>query len=68
MIALSMMLGITLQAPHGGIFIIPVACNKPLLYIGCIVVGAIITALILGFTKKTLSENEMNKQMAAGII
>jgi len=66
--ALSMMMGITLQAPHGGIFVIPVACNKPLLYIGCIVIGAVITALILGFTKKTLSESDMNKQMAAGII
>jgi len=38
------------------------------LYIGCIVIGAVITALILGFTKKTLSESDMNKQMAAGII
>lgn len=66
--ALSMMLGITLQAPHGGIFVIPVACNKPLLYIGCILVGTVITALILGFTKRTLSESEMNKHMAAGII
>ncbi|WP_281165975.1 PTS fructose transporter subunit IIABC [Liquorilactobacillus sicerae] len=66
--ALSMMLGITLQAPHGGIFVIPVACNKPLLYIGCILIGTVITALILGFTKKTLSDSEMNKHMAAGII
>ncbi|APX71416.1 fructose-specific PTS transporter subunit EIIC [Companilactobacillus allii] len=66
--ALSMMLNITLQAPHGGIFVIPVACNKPLLYIGCILIGTVITALILGFTKRTLSESEMNKHMAAGII
>ncbi|WP_195701481.1 PTS fructose transporter subunit IIABC [Companilactobacillus futsaii] len=66
--ALSMTLGITLQAPHGGIFVIPVACNKPLLYIGCILLGSVITALILGFTKKTLSESERNQQMAAGII
>jgi len=66
--ALSMMLDITLQAPHGGIFVIPVACNKPLLYIGCILIGTVITALILGFTKRTLSETEMNKHMAAGII
>lgn len=66
--ALSMMLNIKLQAPHGGIFVIPVACNKPLLYIGCILIGTVITALILGFTKRTLSEAEMNKHMAAGII
>nr|WP_173959104.1 hypothetical protein [Lacticaseibacillus paracasei] len=57
-----------MQAPHGGIFVIPIACNKPILYIGCILVGTVITALILGFTKKTLNEQQMNQRMAAGII
>jgi fructose PTS system EIIBC or EIIC component len=66
--ALCMAAGITLQAPHGGIFVIPIACNKPILYIGCILVGTVITALILGFTKKTLNEQQMNQRMAAGII
>ncbi|MFD1442020.1 PTS fructose transporter subunit IIABC [Lacticaseibacillus hegangensis] len=66
--ALCMASGITLQAPHGGIFVIPIACNKPLLYIGCILLGTVITALVLGFTKRTLSEDEMNAQMSGGII
>lgn len=66
--AICMASSITLQAPHGGIFVIPIACNKPLLYIGCILIGTIITALILGFTKKNLSEQQMKQQMAAGII
>ena len=66
--AICMATGITLQAPHGGIFVIPIACNKPILYIGCIVIGSIVTALILGFSKKILSEQQMNQQMAAGII
>ncbi|WP_318766890.1 PTS fructose transporter subunit IIABC [Lactiplantibacillus carotarum] len=66
--ALCMMAGITLQAPHGGIFVIPIACNHPLLYIGCILIGTVITACILGLTKKTLTAEQMTKQMSAGII
>ncbi|RHW48224.1 PTS fructose transporter subunit IIA [Bombilactobacillus bombi] len=66
--SLSMLFNITLQAPHGGIFVIPVACNKPIIYIGCIIIGAIITALIMGLSKKVLTKNEINKKMSAGII
>lgn len=66
--ALCMASGITLQAPHGGIFVIPIACNHPLIYIGCILLGAIITALLLGLTKKTLSEDQINKEMVGGIL
>ncbi|MHC9537161.1 PTS fructose transporter subunit IIABC [Dellaglioa sp. BT-FLS60] len=66
--ALCMALGLTLQAPHGGIFVIPIASNKPLLYIGCILIGMVITALILGFTKKALNKDEMNREMTGGII
>lgn len=66
--AICMASGITLQAPHGGIFVIPIACNKPILYIGCILIGTIITAVILGLTKKTLSVDQMNRQMTGGII
>lgn len=53
--ALSMLFGITLQAPHGGIFVIPIAINHPLLYILCIIAGAIVECLIVGLTKKTIS-------------
>ena len=66
--ALCMASQITLQAPHGGIFVIPIACNKLILYIGCILLGTVITALILGFTKKTLTTEQMNAKMAGGII
>ncbi|MBP3041200.1 PTS sugar transporter subunit IIA [Bacillaceae bacterium Marseille-Q3522] len=51
---LSMMLGIELTAPHGGIFVIPIAINHPLLYIICILAGSVVTALIVGFTKKSI--------------
>ena len=51
--ALSMLFGCTLNAPHGGIFaiIIPGVVNKPLLYIVAILVGMVVTALTVGFTK-----------------
>ena len=66
--AVCMASNISLQAPHGGIFVIPVACNKPILYIFSILLGALITALLLGVSKKDLDTNEMNKEMAGGII
>ncbi|AOW75228.1 hypothetical protein A4V11_09385 [Pediococcus acidilactici] len=66
--ALCMASGITLQAPHGGVFVIPIACNHPLIYTGCIVLRVVITAIIRGLTRKTLSEDQINKQMAGGII
>lgn len=56
--ALSMLFGITLQAPHGGIFVIPIAINHPLLYILCILAGAIVECLIVGLTKKTISATD----------
>lgn len=66
--AICMASGITLQAPHGGIFVIPFAASKPVLYIGCILLGALVTALILGIAKKTLSDEEQMRAMTGGII
>lgn len=66
--ALCMASVITLQASHGGMFVILIACNHPLIYTGCIVLRVVITAIILGLMKKTLSEDQINKQMAGGII
>lgn len=54
--ALSMAFGITLRAPHGGIFVIPIAINKPILYIGCILVGAVVECLLVAFLKKPIEE------------
>lgn len=59
--ALSMLFGITLQAPHGGIFVIPIAINHPLLYVLCILAGAIVECLIVGLTKKTVTVDDMTK-------
>lgn len=62
--AICMALDISLKAPHGGIFVIPIACNKPLLYIGCILVGSFITCFLIGFLKKPLSKEGKNMGLA----
>ena len=43
--ALSMMLGITLGAPHGGLFVIPFV-SAPWLYLGIIALGSLITGIL----------------------
>ncbi|GGM62658.1 PTS system fructose-specific IIC component [Halarchaeum rubridurum] len=43
--AAAMGLGVTMPAPHGGIFVIPLS-NKPFLFLGCLVLGAVVTAVI----------------------
>ena len=49
--ALTMAFHVTLPAPHGGVFVIPLV-NHPFLYLLAIVIGALISALILGLWKK----------------
>lgn len=51
--ALSMLFGCTLMAPHGGIFVFPVVGNA-LGYLGALVVGTVVTALLLGIFKKNV--------------
>jgi len=50
--ALSMLFHIELRAPHGGIFVIPIAVSNPLLYIGAIAVGTVVTAFMIAVLKK----------------
>lgn len=50
---LALYFGCTLQAPHGGIFVIW-AVQKPLLYVVSLVVGAIVTAVMVGMWKKPI--------------
>ena len=49
--ALSMAFGCALRAPHGGIFVIAIVTN-PLQYLGAIVIGSVVGAVILGIIKK----------------
>ena len=43
--ATSMALGVTMPAPHGGIFVIPLS-NQPFAFLGSILLGALVTAVI----------------------
>ncbi|MDQ0857716.1 PTS fructose transporter subunit IIABC [Bacillus sp. V2I10] len=54
--ALTMIFGIGLRAPHGGAFVIPIVDGNPLLYIAAILIGSLITAVMVGFTKKEVKE------------
>jgi PTS system fructose-specific IIC component len=51
---LSMLLGCTLRAPHGGIFVvgIPGAVGNPLGYLAAIIAGTVVTALVLATLKR----------------
>ena len=51
--ALSAAFGCTLNAPHGGIFVLPVIGN-PLGYAAALIIGSVVGALILGFLKKPI--------------
>ncbi|WP_456277751.1 PTS fructose transporter subunit IIABC [Bacillus sp. AK128] len=53
---LSMLFGIGLPAPHGGLFVIPVVNGNPLLYLLAILIGAVITALMVGLWKKEVQQ------------
>ncbi|MFB6223458.1 MAG: PTS fructose transporter subunit IIC [Haloarcula sp.] len=43
--ATSMALGVTMPAPHGGIFVIPLS-NQPLAFLGSILLGSLVTAVV----------------------
>ena len=49
--ALTMYFGITLPAPHGGIFVFPLV-NEPLMYLLAIAIGSIVGAVALTLLKK----------------
>lgn len=53
--ALSAAFGCTLMAPHGGLFVFATV-GHPLLYIVSWLIGSAITAIMLGFIKKNVSE------------
>ncbi|MGW9099188.1 PTS fructose transporter subunit IIABC [Priestia megaterium] len=54
--ALTMMFHIGLPAPHGGIFVIGIVQGNPLLYALAILIGAIVTAVLVGVLKKPKAE------------
>jgi PTS system fructose-specific IIC component len=55
--AASMLMGVTLQAPHGGLFVFALS-NSPLLWVLSILIGGVVGAAVLVALKPTLSEEE----------
>ena len=55
--AMSMLTGVSLRAPHGGLFVIPLA-DKPLVWLLSIIVGGLATAGMLILLKPTVSSEE----------
>lgn len=53
--AISMGLGIILQAPHGGLFVIPFV-SQPLMYLGAIALGSVVTGVIYSVIKQKAAE------------
>ena len=52
--AISMIAGIGLPVPHGGVFVIPLIEGNWAIYVSGIIMGAVFSALILGFLKRPL--------------
>lgn len=55
--ALSMMFSIGLRAPHGGVFVIPLVDGNWFLYLLAVVIGAIVSAVLMGILKKPVPAN-----------
>ena len=52
--AISMALAIELNAPHGGLFVIPLV-SQPLIYLAAIGVGSLITGVLYALIKPKLA-------------
>lgn len=54
--ALSMVFNIGLRAPHGGLFVIPLVDGSWVMYLVSILIGAVISAILLGVLKKPINK------------
>ena len=64
---LSELFGCSLMAPHGGIFVFLIV-GKPVLYFLSIMIGSLVTAVILGYTKTIKDINIKNLIKLPGIM
>lgn len=53
--ALTMLFGIGLPAPHGGLFVIPIVTGGIFMYVLAIMIGAAVTAVMVGLLKKRVA-------------
>jgi len=64
--AASMALNVTMPAPHGGIFVIPLS-NKPFIFLACIVLGSFVTAAVALLLKPDFEDRvEAGTETTAG--
>jgi len=64
--AASMALGVTMPAPHGGIFVVPLS-NSALLFLACILLGSFVTAAIATLLKPDFEDRiEASSETGAG--
>ncbi|MBT2687631.1 PTS sugar transporter subunit IIA [Bacillus sp. ISL-47] len=54
--AISMMAGIGLRAPHGGVFVVPLVDGPWVIYLVGIIAGAFVSSLLIGLLKKPISK------------
>ncbi|WP_438825478.1 PTS fructose transporter subunit IIC [Cytobacillus firmus] len=54
--AISMMAGIGLRAPHGGVFVVPLVDGPWGIYLAGIIAGALLSAVLIGFLKKPINK------------
>ncbi|QIO24440.1 PTS fructose transporter subunit IIC [Haloarcula sp. JP-L23] len=62
--AASMAMGVTMPAPHGGIFVVLLS-NKPLMFLGCILLGSLVTATVATLVKPDFEDRIAAEQEAA---
>ena len=62
--AASMALGVTMPAPHGGVFVIPLS-SSPVLFIACILLGTVVTAAVATLLKPDYDERVTGASDAA---
>ncbi|QKQ98109.1 sugar phosphotransferase [Candidatus Nanohaloarchaea archaeon] len=55
--AASMAMNVTMPAPHGGIFVVPLS-NKPLAFLGALALGTVVTAGMVTLLKPDVDESE----------
>lgn len=59
--AFTMALGVTMPAPHGGIFVVPLS-NNPLGFLGALVLGSVVTAGMVTLLKSDVDEEELSEE------
>ncbi|SEO91348.1 PTS system, fructose-specific IIC component [Halogranum amylolyticum] len=63
--ALSMALGVTMPAPHGGIFVFLLS-NQPIAFLGCIALGTVVTAAVATLLKSDFEKTAGSPETTPG--